>query len=41
MAENGSRKTLGLLFDMGDVLYDATVWRRWLLQLLHKMGLHT
>lgn len=40
MAENGSRKTLGLLFDMGDVLYDATVWRRWLLQLLHKMGLH-
>lgn len=31
----------GLLFDMGDVLYDATVWRRWLLQLLHRMGLHT
>lgn len=31
----------GLLFDMGDVLYDATVWRRWLLKLLHRMGLHT
>jgi HAD superfamily hydrolase (TIGR01509 family) len=31
----------GLLFDMGDVLYDATVWRRWLLQLLQRMGLHT
>lgn len=31
----------GLVFDMGDVLYDATVWRRWLLQLLHRMGLHT
>ena len=40
MAENGFRKPLGLLFDMGDVLYDATVWRRWLLQLLHRMGLH-
>ncbi|HUY36047.1 MAG TPA: HAD family hydrolase [Pirellulales bacterium] len=31
----------GLIFDMGDVLYDATVWRRWLIQLLHRMGLHT
>lgn len=31
----------GLLFDMGDVLYDATGWRRWLLQLLARMGLHT
>ena len=31
----------GLIFDMGDVLYDATVWRRWLMQLLHRMGLHT
>ncbi|HEV3024346.1 MAG TPA: HAD family hydrolase [Pirellulales bacterium] len=31
----------GLIFDMGDVLYDATVWRRWLVQLLHRMGLHT
>lgn len=31
----------GLMFDMGDVLYDATVWRRWLLQLLTRMGLHT
>lgn len=31
----------GLLFDMGDVLYDATAWRRWLLQLLARMGLHT
>ncbi len=31
----------GLIFDMGDVLYDATVWRRWLVQLLQRMGLHT
>lgn len=31
----------GLLFDMGDVLYDATAWRRWLIQLLSKMGMHT
>ena len=30
----------GLLFDMGDVLYDATVWRRWLLKMLGRIGLH-
>lgn len=30
-----------IVFDMGDVLYDATVWRRWLLKLLGQMGLHT
>ncbi len=30
-----------LMFDMGDVFYDATLWRRWLLQLLSRMGLHT
>lgn len=29
----------GLLFDMGDVLFDATSWRRWLAQLLNRMGL--
>jgi HAD superfamily hydrolase (TIGR01509 family) len=31
----------GLLFDMGDVLCDDTLWRRWLLQLLGHLGLHT
>jgi len=31
----------GLLFDMGDVLYDATLWRRWLLNLLGRLGVHT
>lgn len=31
----------GMLFDMGDVLYDATLWRRWLYQLLVRMGLHS
>jgi HAD superfamily hydrolase (TIGR01509 family) len=31
----------GLVFDMGDVLYDATLWRRWLLQLLSRMGVQT
>lgn len=31
----------GLLFDGDDVLYDATMWRRWLLQLLGRLGLHT
>lgn len=30
-----------LVFDMGDVLYDATLWRRWLLKLLGQMGLRT
>lgn len=31
----------GLLFDMGNVLYDDTFWRRWLVQLLVRLGLHT
>jgi HAD superfamily hydrolase (TIGR01509 family) len=31
----------GVLFDMGGVLYDDTVWRRWLLRLLSQLGLHT
>lgn len=30
-----------LIFDPGDVLYDASMWRRWLLQLLSRLGLHT
>lgn len=29
----------GLLFDMGDVLYDATAWRRWLVALVNRHGL--
>ena len=28
-------------FDVCGVLYDDTAWRRWLLQLLSRMGLHT
>ena len=31
----------GIVFDAGDVLYDATVWRRWLLQLLARLGVHS
>lgn len=31
----------GLVFDMGDVFYDATLWHRWLWQLLTRMGLHS
>ncbi len=31
----------GVLFDLGNVLYDDTVWRRWVLQLLSHVGLHT
>jgi FMN phosphatase YigB (HAD superfamily) len=30
-----------LLFGFGGVLYDDTVWRRWLLRLLSHLGLHT
>ncbi|MFW6124590.1 MAG: HAD family hydrolase [Pirellulales bacterium] len=29
----------GLLFDVGGVLYDDTVWRRWLMRLLSHLGL--
>jgi phosphoglycolate phosphatase-like HAD superfamily hydrolase len=35
------RPIRGLLFEMCNVLYDNTVWRRWLLQLLARLGLHT
>lgn len=31
----------GLLFDMGDVLFDTTLWRRWLLKVLARLGVHT
>ncbi len=33
--------TRGLIFDGPGVLYDASLWRRWLLKLLTRMGLHT
>ena len=38
MAGSLSRPVAGLLLDMDDVLVDATVWRRWLLQLLSRLG---
>ena len=31
----------GWIFQLGGVLYDGTVWRRWLLDHLRKFGLHT
>lgn len=31
----------GVLFDTGDVLYDDSLWHRWLFQLVSRMGLHT
>jgi phosphoglycolate phosphatase-like HAD superfamily hydrolase len=31
----------GLLLDSGGVLYDDTVWLRWLLKLVTRLGLHT
>jgi HAD superfamily hydrolase (TIGR01509 family) len=30
-----------IVFDLGNVLYDASAWQRWLLQLLNRIGLHT
>jgi len=30
-----------LLFELSDVLYESSVWRRWLLRLLARMGLST
>lgn len=30
-----------VVFDLSNVLYDATVWQRWLLQLLNRFGVHT
>ncbi len=30
-----------VIFDLCGVLYDDTVWRRWLLRLVGRMGLHT
>jgi HAD superfamily hydrolase (TIGR01509 family) len=35
-----TRPVKGLLFDAGDVLYDTTIWRRWLLQLLKRLGVY-
>src|SRR5208283_5048170 len=31
----------GLLLDAGNILYDDTAWRRWLLRLLMRLGLRT
>jgi HAD superfamily hydrolase (TIGR01509 family) len=33
------RPVSGLLLDMGDVIHDTTVWRRWLLRVLARTGL--
>ncbi len=31
----------GMLLDADDVLYDTSLWRRWLVQLLARFGVHT
>ena len=31
----------GLLLDSCNILYDSTGWRRWMLQVLRRLGLHT
>jgi putative hydrolase of the HAD superfamily len=38
MASSAPWPLRGLIFDMGDVLYDATAWRRWLLGVLRQFG---
>jgi FMN phosphatase YigB (HAD superfamily) len=44
LASTGARQAVacaplaGIIFDMADVLYDATSWCRWLLQLLARLG---
>ena len=35
------RPVCGLLLDAGNILYDDTAWRRWLLRLLMRLGLRT
>jgi FMN phosphatase YigB (HAD superfamily) len=35
------RLVSGLVLDVGNVLHDATLWRRWLIQLLARVGLQT
>jgi FMN phosphatase YigB (HAD superfamily) len=32
---------IAIVFDLADVLYDASIWSRWLVQVLHRLGLHT
>jgi beta-phosphoglucomutase-like phosphatase (HAD superfamily) len=38
---DGDQQQRCLLFSPGGVLFDDSVWSRWLLQLLARMGLHT
>jgi FMN phosphatase YigB (HAD superfamily) len=37
-APDGLTSLAGVIFDVPDVIYDATLWRRWLVQLLHRLG---
>jgi phosphoglycolate phosphatase-like HAD superfamily hydrolase len=40
--KRASRESIEIiLFDLCGVLYDESYWRRWLLQLISRMGLHT
>ena len=38
---NLKRPVKGLLLDSCNILYDATGWSRWLLQVLRRLGVHT
>jgi len=35
------RVVRGVVFDICNVLYDDTIWRRWVLKVLSRLGLHT
>lgn len=37
--ENERPSLEAIIFDMGDVLFDATAWRRWLARLLGRLGI--
>lgn len=34
-----TKKIKGLIFDMGDILFDATIWRKWLYKKLQAFGI--
>ena len=39
-SRSAARRVEGIVFDVADVLYDATLWRRWLLRLINRLDVH-
>jgi phosphoglycolate phosphatase-like HAD superfamily hydrolase len=40
-SNSGSAELSNVIFDFSGVLYDNSSWRRWLIQQLHRIGVHT